>query len=120
MAWRDLFEKALADRELRYALLGEAGERYRHYVNLSLAFAGLLIALRALAERPWQAEAIAALGSLLSLLKAEQWRRNLSRVERMVSRDPSMSLLERIKRLDTDALVYYLLVALLLAIGLML
>ena len=113
---RRLVEKSLIDREVRLVLYQELSERIRHYVNLATAISGLYIAVKTIASIAY-IDFFAIILNFYCMYKALTLKRLLRRIEELVSRDPAVSLKEKIEAYE-DYISYLIIIVTLLILGL--
>lgn len=115
--WRRLLDKAREDRELALALFAETSEKYRHWVNTSLALAAMYLALAALGVDSAAVTALFAAAVCVSLVNAARWLRVISVAEEILSGDPMAGVREFVLEY-LDGLLSAAIVLALLALGL--
>ena len=115
--WRRLLDKAREDRELALALFAETSEKYRHWVNTSLALAAMYLALAALGVNSAAVTALFAAAVCASLVNAARWLRVISVAEEILSGDPMAGVREFVLEY-LDGLLSAAIVLALLALGL--
>ena len=74
------------------ALMWEAAEKMRHWVNVVAASIGIHLALVAVDVRRWFLDAVFVLSLAAGTLRVVEWYKVLKRLERVVSGDPAALL----------------------------
>ena len=116
--WSRLIKKAKKDRDLALTLLVEFAEKKRFWMNYLIGIVGLYLGVVSIGISSMLLNVVVfGIIGILSVLVA-RWAGLLEKIENNITRDPVMSLSEKLNKYDEDIAFFFIVACLLLLAGL--